>query len=178
MNKIKDMLYDINDIIVAAVILFIAAIIILIRVDILMAYPEHANSDLASQGGYIIAGEPQTPDETASAPDATDENPADTQTTDENPAGNTDGNPGDTSGETPANGGHTAFSLYIAYGESMNVVAANLVELGFFDSAQDFISALEARGAATKVQAGEFILPAASTKEEILDIITKPPKQQ
>lgn len=40
MNRIKDFFYDKNDIIVAVIILLAAAIIIYIRIDKIMAYPE------------------------------------------------------------------------------------------------------------------------------------------
>ena len=40
MNKLKDIFYDKNDILVALIILAIAAVIIFWRVDVIMAYPE------------------------------------------------------------------------------------------------------------------------------------------
>ena len=73
----------------------------------------------------------------------------------------------------PGNIVHSAFSLYIAPGESMTEVGKNLVKLGFFENAQEFLDALEKSNLATRVQAGTFTIPASSTKDEVIKIITK-----
>lgn len=49
MNRIKDFFYDKNDIIVAVVILIAAAVVIYVRVDKIMAYPETLLSSTAQQ---------------------------------------------------------------------------------------------------------------------------------
>jgi hypothetical protein len=54
----------------------------------------------------------------------------------------------------------------------MTTIAGNLVSLGLFESEQDFIATLEAHNASARVQAGTFIIPVDSTKDEVIRIIT------
>ena len=55
----------------------------------------------------------------------------------------------------------------------MASVARNLMKLGFFESVEDFLSTLDRHNAGTRVQAGNFVIPADSTKDDIVKIITK-----
>lgn len=66
MNRIKDFFYDKNDIIVAVIILIAAAIVIYIRVDKIMDYPETLLNNPAAEQGQ----EPQAAD--ASEPSSED----------------------------------------------------------------------------------------------------------
>jgi len=157
MNKIKDLLYDKNDILVALLILGIAALVILTRVNTIMAFPEKMFSEHKPASGHVYSNIPQNPDSGLSLEDEDDGlglDPDDDAT-------------GPSSGDEPE-----AHSLYIAYGQPMTVIAKNLIELGFFESEQDFTATLEAHKAASKVQAGNFVIPADSTKDDVIKIIT------
>jgi hypothetical protein len=159
MNKIKDTLYDINDILIAVLILCCAVLIIFSRVNAIMTFPEKTAYEQGSQGGRIQIDVPEGPEADEVFPGAED-GAGDDDVSEEEPA-------------APADGvKHTAFSLYIAPGESMTEVAGDLVKLGFFEDTQDFINTLLKHNAGTKVQAGEFVLPADSTKDDIVKIIT------
>jgi hypothetical protein len=158
MKAIKDLLYDKNDILVALLILCIAALVIATRVNAIMTYPERMVSAQSSVGGYTYSSVPEDPDYGAAVP------------------GDDEGSLGTHSDEDitepPADEQPEAYSLHIAYGESMAAIARNLVALGFFESEQDFVATLEAHNAAAKVQAGDFVLPADATKDEVVKIIT------
>jgi len=175
MNRIKDFLYDINDIIIAVLILAIATLIILVRINTIMVYPELTATPPDAAGGGISAGEPAS---TGADATATDNETGDNTNTGDQGAAEGDGMTGGTGASVSPDGTveHTAFSLYIAYGESMSNVGDDLAKLGFFDSSQDFLTALDTRNAGSKVQAGEFVLPANATKDDIIRIITSPPK--
>jgi len=157
MSKIKDLLYDKNDILVAFLILGIAAFVIFTRVNSIMAYPEKMISEQNSGGGgHIYADWPE-------GPGLYDDEPAE-----EEPAEN---DPEESPGTEPE-----IYSLYIAYGQSMAEIARNLVSLGLFESERDFHAHVEAHNAASKVKAGNFIIPADSTKDEVIKIITNNPR--
>jgi cell division protein YceG involved in septum cleavage len=74
-----------------------------------------------------------------------------------------------------SNGEVTSHSLYIAYGESMDSVAGDLVQLGLFENRQAFTAALERNNAGSKVQAGTFVIPSNATEDEVVKIITGRP---
>ena len=181
MNKIKDLLYDKNDILVAMLILCIAVFVIFTRVNSIMDYPERMFSLPGSGGGTDHTLPPERPDAGLSAPgnqgppqvgDDGDNGDGDHGDGDNGDNGDGDGDNGD-GAEDPADGSPPeAHSLYIASGQSMTTVARNLVELGLFENERDFITTLEAHNASARVQAGTFIIPADSTKDDVIRIIT------
>ena len=151
MNKIKDFLYDTNDILVAVIILLCAGFVIVTRIDDIMSFPEMSISDGRSQGGHISLQPAPVPTPVPTDSDD-DDDPADDDSV--------------VSDDDPVN-----YSLYIAYGQSMNEIADNIVKLGFFKDRQEFLEYIENHGAATSVQAGDFIIPSDSTKDEVIKII-------
>ena len=159
MNKIKNFLYDTNDIIVAAIVICCAALVITVRVDAIMSYPERALIEQGSQGGGLRPEihEPQDPYEPV-APEEPGE-PGEPGEGDEDPA--------DDPAEEVVN-----HSLYIAFGQSMNTIADNLIQLGFFENRQDFTATVERLNAGQRIQAGTFIIPSDSTKEKVIEIIS------
>ena len=173
-NKIKDLMYDTNDILIAVLILACAALVILTRVDNIVTYPERAAAlAAASGGGYIRSEAPVDPASITRG--ETGEAGGTAEAGGSVEAGETAeaGEAGE-AGEGGSSEGvvHSAFSLYIAYGEPMSVTAENLVNLGFFDDVSDFFAAIERHNAGTKVQAGDFVIPAASSKDDVIKIIT------
>lgn len=65
-------------------------------------------------------------------------------------------------------------AVYINYGESLQVIADKFVSVGLFKTDDDFLSSVEASGAATQIKTGNFIIPSDATPEEVMAIITKP----
>lgn len=148
MKKIKDILYDTNDILVALLILFLAVLIILSRVNAIMAYPEKVIAASAGKGGSIHVAEPSEPSESG-----------DTASQEE--------------GQSVESDSPELYSVYIAYDQPLSKVAKTFVDLGFFDTTGEFTAALTARGADKKVKAGNFIIPENATTDELINIITK-----
>ena len=170
MNKLKNMLYDTNDILVAMLILCCAALVIATRVNAIMTYPERiafdqrtrisSTQDSGSSVNVVLVYNDDV---------ATSELPFDEDVD----GGTLEGAmlPNDGNDATPATP-HSAFTLYIEYGESMNQVGRDLVALGLFEDTPDFFSYLNNHNAASKVQSGNFVIPADSTKDDIIRIIT------
>jgi len=183
MNKIKDLIYDKNDILVAMLILCIAGVIIFARVNSIMGFPERM---IAFQGpgsgtvNSIVDDEPggdiQTAENVTPPPIRNENNTgiSNGEISDEN--GDTDSQP-DANGAADSNGEDTpvVHSLHIASGQSMTAIANNLVSLGLFENTQAFIATLEAHNAAARVQAGNFTIPSDSTHDDVIRIITSRP---
>jgi len=157
MNRIKNFLYDTNDILVAIIILLVAALVITTRVDSIMTYPETAVSGGGSQVGHVRPMPDPGPDP---APTPTPEPEPDPEPDESN----TDGEPDATD--------TVNYALHIAYGQSMNEIADNLIKLGLFEDRQDFSNHISRHNADLKVKAGDFVIPANSTKDEVIGIIT------
>ena len=175
MNRIKDFLYDKNDVLVAFIILGIAAFVILTRVDAIMAYPEK----------MALASVPEN-NQTLPSQERPNVPPNDEMPPYENGYENGDGYNGEDTytepnGDVNENGAEEdtgAFTLYIASGQSMSVVGRNLVSLGLFESEQQFSAALVEHNAAHRVRAGNFIIPRGSSQDDVIRIITgNPPRQ-
>ena len=154
MNKIKDVLYDTNDILVALIILCLAGALIYTRVDAILSYPERTFAEQES-GGHIRIGEPVDP----TGPGAN--------------GGQADANNGDPG----ANGDPDEpelYSLYIAPDQPMHEIAQALISLEFFITEADFYDALDLYEADRWIHFGNFIIPSNATTEELIDILTSP----
>ena len=152
MDKLKDIFYDKNDILVAIIILVIAAAVILWRVDAIMAYP-----------AALVSG--KTTSETPENPDSPD------GTTTASGIGSEGGESSD--GGDPENEVKIC-AIYVNYGESLDVVAQNCVSAGLIGSTEDFINAVNAAGAAGSIQAGQHHIPSNVTPAELVQYLTKP----
>lgn len=163
MNRIKDLIYDTSDIMVAMLILVCAILIIFTRFNAIITYPEKMIADQNTQSGHI---RPDIPDESGPVPGDDDVITGD----------DGDDNDEDVNAPLPPeNSAPSSYSLYIAYGENMNDVAKDLIQLGLFKTSQDFSAALERNNAGMKVQAGNFIIPSGATEDEVVRIITSTP---
>lgn len=180
MKKLKDIFYDMNDILVALIIVAVAGLIISSNIDSILAYP----SRIAEE---IQVPEKETPTNYADNPPITDpgSDTPDQSGTDGQPDGSqnqTTGGSG-TQGQTGTQGGGTQgnagtgevvnYSVYIAPGSTGEQIADIMIGAGLFSSRQDFLSAVNAVGAESKLQAGTFIIPSNSTPAQIISIITK-----
>ena len=143
MNKIKDFLYNINDVVIALIIVALAALLIISRINVLMDSSVVETASSSTESSESVDG------------------------------GNGEGSGENEDGEVSADGTYP-HSLYIAYGESTDSIGQSLVDLGLFSSVDEFNTAVEAAGAATKLQAGTFTIPQNATHDEVIEILTKP----
>lgn len=145
MNRLKDLLYDKSDIIVALVIIAIASLVVFSRIDAILSYPETFAADApATTATAITAEEPQTTE------GATE---GDVEVTDETVE---------------------MLAVYINYGESLQTIADKFVLVELVSTSAEFLSAIEDAGAATEIKSGNFIIPSDATMEEVIEIITQP----
>lgn len=166
MKTLKDIFYDLNDILVALIIVAIAAFVIAGNIDSILNYPTS------------IAEEIQIPEE--ETPTNYAENPTDDQQgsgEDTSGQGTTGAgidqeNPDDQ--DTPSGNGEVEnYSVYINPGSTGEQIADLLIGVGLFEDRQEFYDAVTAAGADGKLQAGNFIIPSDSTPAEVVSIITK-----
>ncbi|MDR0851422.1 MAG: hypothetical protein LBN36_02890 [Clostridiales Family XIII bacterium] len=168
-------MYSKSDIIVAIVIILIAALIIWFRVDAIMVYPSSDTS------GTIIAQDPGADDGSGSAagiPVVTGggigtpsgDAPVDTVTPEpitEPPAPPVDTTPPPTPPPTETT------QFVVNSGEATSTIASNLAAAGLVSSSTDFLNAVKAVGAETRLKAGTFQIPAGSNIDQIIQILTR-----
>lgn len=143
MNRIKDFFYDKNDIFVALIILAIAAFVIYIRIDTIMAYPETLVE--TSDSAQTAASESTAPSTSAASPS-------------------------DASLQTDASSVPST-SLTIS-DTSSAAVASQLESAGYVSSADDFELLLKKHKLSDKIQSGTFDIPDQATDRQIMEIIT------
>jgi len=180
MNKIKDLLYDKNDFLVALVILCIAAFVIFTRINHIMDYPHVMTADGSSTTNVQVT----TPSENDPSGGAFGGHQHENGDGEDNYTTNGEGydinGEGDPSeyGDTPTTNGVSQdgdHSFYIAAGQAVPTIARNIMPLGIFDSEEDFIAVLESHPhAATRIQVGNFTIPADATRDDVIRIITNP----
>ncbi len=188
MNKIKDLIYNMNDIIVALLILAVAGSVIYWRVNEIMDYPAYA----ASQKSEVAKLEPDftdvdlTPGEVDKTLNANPENfdaPQENETkpqegeTAKPPEGETSTPP---EGETkPAENTGEGFvtkaevKFTIPAGSSCDKIGSLLFQQGLVESKEAFVKEVIAQKADTKLQTGTFTIPAGSDMNAIIKIITR-----
>ncbi|MCF0151486.1 MAG: endolytic transglycosylase MltG [Firmicutes bacterium] len=176
-SKIKDLFYNINDIVVALLILAATALIIFTRVDLIMDYPAYASQKQEQQSTGIgkvdfsdvdlTRGEV---DETLnSAPETLQTDPAEaTEPADPQPEGS-DSQQGS---EAPAPTGEM-IKVVIPSGATGSKIADILVECGLIDDRQVFLTTVTSMKKDTRLQSGTFEIPMGATPEEIVNRITR-----
>lgn len=179
MKKLKDIFYDLNDIMVALIIVAVAALVIVTNIDTILAYP----SDL-------IGGNPTTEEDTptnyAENPPIGDQGDADATDTTGSAVGKDTTGAGLLTGSTSVGGvtepkdpGNTDskkvenYSVYIAPGSTGDQIADLMIGVGLFKDRQQFNNAVTAAGKDGKLKAGTFIIPSNATTAEVIAIITK-----
>ncbi len=170
MNKIRDIIYDYNDIFVALLIIVVAGAMLLWRVNAIMEYPEY----LAASGETTEKTQVENPD--LSGIDLTTD-PAISTAYNINPD---DANANPEPATTPAvtveptpvtPTGDVKFE--VPKGSSASKIADLLRQAGLIDDQKEFLNMLTEKKADTKLKAGTFTIPAGSTVEEIITILTK-----
>jgi len=173
MKKIKDLIYDYNDIFIAILIVILAGIIISWRISDIMAYPKY----LAEQTAGEAVDNVDMSDIDLSLEEIEDinDNPEEIVT---NP---TTGSAIETPDpeEEPVTNEEGEFitakeaSFTVPAGVSGTKISQLLYEAKLVESPQQFITAVAKKNAETKLMAGTFKIPAGSTVEDIVDILTR-----
>ncbi|WP_206459775.1 endolytic transglycosylase MltG [Anaerovorax sp. IOR16] len=170
MNKLKDILYDKNDILVVLIILAIAALIISNRIDAIMAYPQIvlAQDEKENKEPVLVSDLTDSDDSNVSKENNKEpekENPA------EAPSDKSNNNA--VSNETTAESAEVNYSVYIESGSTGSKIAQTLIDSGLIKDKNEFYDAVSAANAESKLKAGNFIIPEGSTPEQIVQILSK-----
>lgn len=178
LEKLKDLFYDKNDIIVALCLVVIGAFIISTQVDSIMSYPEQLADQLqqeqlqqeqqgsaAKPDGDVTATEtpdPQIPE--VQEPPVTAPDPVTPPVQEPEP-------------QTPpvSNEFRTAVdrTIEIPSGAYSQKIAQILSEAGVVPSQDAFLKAVSDGGLETKLKAGTFKIPAGSTLDDVVKIVTR-----
>ncbi len=175
MKKIKDIFYDMNDILVALIIVALAALVIVTNINTILAYP----SSIAEK---IQIPEEKTPTHYAENPTIDEPGSSDDST---NQQGTTDSGIDQQSSDTednseqnePINQGSNNdevenYSVYINIGSTDAQIADLLIEVGLFEDRQEFYNAIAVAGEEGKLRAGKFVIPSDATPAEVISILT------
>ena len=184
LEKLKDIFYDKNDIIVALIIVVAAGFFITHQVDAIMSYPELLTQELQAQQEEEMASGQETGDgETGAKPGTEVDNPDDPSG--QQVPGQTETPPETQTPETqtpetqtPSSGGSefkTAVdrTVEIPSGSHSASIASILSNAGVIPSKEAFLDAVTAANAETRLKAGTFKNPAESTLDDEARILTK-----
>lgn len=163
MNKLKDILYNKNDLLVVFVILAIAALIISNRVDAIMAYPQ-----------TVLAQEKEKTDDPILSSDLTgsDDENKEADSDKKNAADASSSKSDTTTDPTSADSSAVNYSVYIESGSTGSKIAQTLVDCGLIKDKDAFFEAVSTAKAESKLKAGNFIVPKGSTPAQIVKILT------
>lgn len=151
MGKLKDILYDISDILTAFIIVGVAGLVIWFSIGNIMDYPSivsastEQNKENTNFGLAVPIGDGTTSDGAIT---------------------------GDAKDNKTTSGAADMYSIYINYGESTTTIAQKFVDVGLFDSVDQFNTLLAQMNAASKIKSGNFIIPSDSTPEQVITKIT------
>ena len=167
MKKLKDFIYDYNDIVLAILIIIVAGAVIFWKVSDIMAYPAFAKAQQeAKQQEQTINMDDidLTP-----TPIDTNVNPG----TDEIGG---EGSEGQATPEVPPEvtpQPKVDKKFEVKSGDYFSTAAKNLKTAGLIEDSQAFIQTVKDLGLESKLQIGIFTIPAGATYEEIAHILTK-----
>ena len=167
MKKIKDFIYDYNDIVLAILIIVVAGAVIFWKVSDIMAYPSFAKAQQEAKQ------QEQTIDmddiDLTPIPVDTNVNPGTDEIGGEGSEGQT--TPEVTPEVTPQPKVDKKFE--VKSGDYFSTAAKNLKTAGLIEDSQAFIQTVKDLGLESKLQIGIFTIPAGATYEEIAHILTK-----
>lgn len=186
MEKIKDFFYNINDLIIALLIIAVASYIILWKVDDIMGYPEYAMAQALNENPSVKpdeiypdtttipdnqepAGSEDDPETGNNGPVVTEPEPQTPQTPETPQTPQTPETP-----QTPAtpNQPVNKIEINIPSGAAGITIANLLKEKGLIDSTSAFVNRLSERKLDVKLRAGKFKIPENATLDEIINILT------
>lgn len=161
MGKIKDLIYDTSDILVAIVIVFIASIIIAFSIGRIMDYPAIL-AELQSQQNQNFGLAVPLGEDASDSNSESEKNPSSESTESES--------------TTPDNEFYAVpptVTVVINAGESMPVIAQKMVDYGFFKSTQQFTTTVVNMKAENSIKAGTFVVPSDSSPEQVIKILSQ-----
>lgn len=169
-NFIKDIIYDKNDLLIALIILALAGFIINDKIGIIMSYPEilaaQIQEETTSSKNDNDIGLQQKGQDTKPEGE-TQENPTEKEDPEEEPKDNEE-----TGKVNPDSDNEEMVPIHIEYGATGSKIAQILIDSGLLQTKEEFFDAVNESGADTKLQAGNFEIPANATPSEIISIIT------
>ena len=160
MEKLKDFIYDKNDILVALLVLFFAALLILWRMDAIMEYPEKMFTAAEESGSELEYDEGESQSGGGSAAgDAEDEGDAGEE------SGDSEEKP---SGSLWVDGKLTRTVEVDVYGNSAMAAVQCLVDTGLFLDYDEYKVICDLSGMNhEKVSAGTLVFEPGCTKEQV-----------
>ena len=172
MKKIKDLIYDYNDIFVALLIIAVAGAIIFWRVTNIMAYPDYISGKTQSQTGEVDFSDV---DLTPTNVDDINENPEDI-TTDTSEEGQgeqtpTDESPAEDPTQTAQTDAEGNYVVEIPKGSSALGIARILKAQGIISDEDAFMEKVEELDATMKMKYGTYKIPQGSSAEQIINIL-------
>lgn len=186
MKSIKDFIYDKNDIFIALIIVCIAAFVIVGRIDAIMAYPSSLSGGAVETSGKAqvsYSSDSTNSDNQADNTQGDVQNGSGTSTPDGQQGNGTDGKDQDSPNKNNSSGKNGSsqqqsdkpekYSVYINPGSTGDQIADLLISVGLVESRHQFLSAVSAAGAESKLKAGNFIIPSNATPAEVVAILTR-----
>ena len=161
MNKIRDLIYNISDILVTLVIITAALVLIGWRVSAIMDYGNSGKS-LSSDLQDVIASQ------ISSLTGSDSEESGDAG---ENRNGASEGETPQDPAQSSASGESRKFTVNSS--ESAESIAASLESAGLIPDQKTFLDAVYAAHVDTKLKAGTFSIPEGASSEQIIEILTK-----
>lgn len=176
MKKLKDILYDYNDILIAFAILAMAAALIVWRISAIVEYPRDFISD--SSGGTEVSepsGSENSGEGTSSSSSeggSEQTQPADGSDTNSDSQNNDDSSSSNSSQELWVDGALSRDVDVTVSGDSATAAIQKLVEAGLFEDYAEYQSACDNLGIDhQKVSAGNFTFEKGSTKNDIARMV-------
>ena len=165
MKHIKNFFYNINDLILAAIILAAAAVLIYWRLDIILDYPEKV---LESNNNNTVIEEIQVPEEEEeSAETEVETEPVEEE---EEPI---EEEPAIAAGSMFVDGKLKEDVTVTIQGGSANAAVSSLISANFFDDYKQYSEAVESLGGTPEnIKAGTYSFRKDTSLESILDVIT------
>ncbi|MDO5332033.1 MAG: hypothetical protein Q4E99_05070 [Bacillota bacterium] len=188
MKKLKDFIYDYNDVLVALVIVVVAGFIIFWRVNVVMSYAQYAGNETIKQIDIdfsdIDLNQENIDPEVNPEIENSDNNPA--QSSDvttggvvevaTQPAVETTTPAVEPKPETPPVDTAKKYKLEVSKKEgttNWTACAKRLEQNGIIKSSKDFVARVVARQVESALQPGTFEVTSTMTTDEIIDILIK-----
>lgn len=158
-ERFKDFIYNYSDIFITLIIIVAALVLITWRTGIVLDYT--AGDEAAANAAAQAAEEAENGEEgNGAALSAEPENP--------------DGTEEDTAGiESQMSPDGSVYTITIPTGATSYNIANILLQSGLISDTQSFLDAVSASGADSRLKAGTFTIPAGSTNEDIITILTQ-----
>lgn len=187
-DKIKDFIYNISDLIVALLIIVIAAYIISWKVEDIMDYPEQVIAQTKTEVSIDSPSTNPDAEETGTNSENPDMENPDTDDTDNNINTDEDSNSTDSNTDSDINSAEedeesdpvvdspsqpaNKIQIDIPSGSPGVKIASLLQKEGLIDSTSKFIDRLEERKLDSKLRAGKFKIPENASLDEVINILT------